>query len=58
MPCGCLGQWSVNAGRSLVAAQAMLPHASIDMTARYAKQKLRSENAGVMAEVMNRHNPA
>lgn len=54
----CLGQWSVNAGGSLVAAQAMLRHASIQMTARYAKQKLRSENAGVMAGVMKREKPA
>ena len=54
----CLGQWSVDAGGSLVAAQAMLRHASIAMTARYAKQKLRTENAGVMAGVMKRQKPA
>jgi hypothetical protein len=53
LPC-CLGQWTTDGGAPEKAAQAMLRHASADMTRSYSRTKEKGEVALVMGDVLGR----
>lgn len=48
----CMAQWSTDQGADLSQIQAQLGHATIAMTARYAKRKLRQQHAKVMGDIL------
>lgn len=48
----CMAQWSTDAGADLPMIQAQLGHATIQMTGRYAKRKLRQQHAKIMGDLL------
>lgn len=48
----CMAQWSTDAGADLSMIQAQLGHATIQMTGRYAKRKLRQQHAKIMGDLL------
>lgn len=48
----CTAQWLANAGRPLTSLQALLGHATIEMTARYARRRALAEDATAMAGIL------
>lgn len=48
----CTAQWLANAGRPLTSLQALLGHATIEMTARYAQRRALVEDATAMAGIL------
>lgn len=48
----CTAQWLHDAGRPLTSLQVLLGHKTAGMTARYAKRRLRLDDAAAMAQVL------
>jgi len=48
-----MAQWSTDAGADLPMIQAQLGHATVQMTGRYAKRKLRQQHAKIMGDLLS-----
>jgi integrase len=48
-----MAQWSTDAGADLPMIQAQLGHATVQMTGRYAKRKLRAQHAKIMGDLLS-----
>jgi integrase len=47
-----MAQWSTDAGADLPMIQAQLGHATVQMTGRYAKRRLRAQHARIMGDLL------
>jgi integrase len=48
-----MAQWSTDAGADLPMIQAQLGHATVQMTGRYAKRKLRAQHARIIGDLLS-----